>query len=591
MLEQYKKRADAAQKQGQKLRKQSDQLAWMRLASFIIGIGIFVFCCNFGLPYALGFVILFLIGFNRFVAYHQNIESQATHYEQLSAINNREIQFLNHDIQGFEDGAEFQHPEHPYSVDLDIFGTYSFFQYLNRTSTAMGRKRLAAILLYPATHQEIGLRQAAIAELSAKMDWRHDFLARGMNTNDNLSHREALEKWLAQAPIIKGNRFLELSLWLAPLVFLAIIGLITYTGISSLSVLFFVYPAIVNRLVLEKINEAHRQVSKNKDILEKYSKLIQCIENEDFTSEKLINLKQNLSTQNTNATAAMQRLAGLSSQLDTRLNMLTVVLQLSVLWDSQWIFRLDNWKAEHGKSILKWLETLQEMDALISLGSTFANNPDWTFPHINSDANIKAIEMGHPLIHSSKRICNDFGMPSQGHLKLLTGSNMAGKSTFLRTIGSNLFLASIGMPTCTKSLQTPVLQVFTSMRTNDALGESTSSFYAELKRLKTIIEATEQRQDIFFLLDEILKGTNSNDRHSGSKALITQLIESKGAGIVATHDLELGVMEALSHGTIENICMEVDIINDKLSFDYKLKKGVSKSFNATYLMRGMGIKV
>ena len=591
MLADYKQRADAARAQGQKLRKQSDRLAWMRLAAFVIGIGIFVFCCNFGLPYALGFVILFLLGFNRFVAYHQNIESQATHYEQLSFINEKEIQFLNHDIQGFDAGEDFQNPEHPYSVDLDIFGSYSFFQYLNRTSTAMGRKRLATMLLYPATHQEIGLRQAAIAELSTKIDWRQDFLARGINTNDNLSHRDALEKWLAQAPIIKGNRFLELSLWFAPLVFLAILGLTIYTKISGLSILFFVYPAIVNRLILEKTNEAHRQVSQNKTILEKYSTLIQCIENESFTSDKLIHLKQNLVHENGNATAAMQRLASLSSQLDTRLNMLTVVLQISVLWDSQWIFRLDNWKTEHGKSILRWLETLQEMDALISLGSTYANNPNWNFPTISNDATIMALAMGHPLIHKNKRICNDFGMPSEGHLKLLTGSNMAGKSTFLRTIGSNLFLASIGMPTCTKSMQTPVLQVFTSMRTQDALGESTSSFYAELKRLKTIIEATEQRQDIFFLLDEILKGTNSNDRHSGSKALITQLIENKGAGIVATHDLELGVMEALSNATIENICMEVDIINDKLSFDYKLKKGVSKSFNATYLMRGMGIKV
>ena len=168
---------------------------------------------------------------------------------------------------------------------------------------------------------------------------------------------------------------------------------------------------------------------------------------------------------------------------------------------------------------------------------------------------------------------------------------MAGKSTFLRTVGINIVLAMAGAPVCATSFRLPILQVYTSMRTQDALHESTSSFYAELKRLKVIIQAVEQENNIYFLMDEILKGTNSKDRHTGSRALIQQMIKSKGAGIIATHDLELGNMESTSEGAIENLCMEVAVENGNLRFDYKLEKGVSKSFNATILMKEMGIAI
>jgi DNA mismatch repair ATPase MutS len=204
---------------------------------------------------------------------------------------------------------------------------------------------------------------------------------------------------------------------------------------------------------------------------------------------------------------------------------------------------------------------------------------------------VSAQQLGHPLIHRDQRIANEVVLPTQGHIKLLTGSNMAGKSTFLRTVGLNIVLAMTGAPVCAREMQVPLLKVYTSMRTQDALHESTSSFYAELKRLKVIIEAVEADDKVFFLLDEILKGTNSRDRHTGSKALIKQLIQQGGAGIIATHDLELGSLEAQYNGTIENWCMEVAIDKDQLYFDYLLKKGVSKSFNATVLMRNMGIKI
>jgi DNA mismatch repair ATPase MutS len=219
--------------------------------------------------------------------------------------------------------------------------------------------------------------------------------------------------------------------------------------------------------------------------------------------------------------------------------------------------------------------------------------PEW-----NDRAELAVKNMGHPLLNRDVRVGNDLSLPTRGHIKLITGSNMAGKSTFLRTIGLNLVMAQAGAPVCAESMTFPTLQVYTSMRTQDALHESTSSFFAELKRLKVIIEAVDAANQVghdqlpvFFLLDEILKGTNSVDRHTGSAALIRQLIRQRGGGLIATHDLELGRLEAEANGAIENLRIEVEIRDGQLDFDYKLKKGVSESFNATLLMKRMGIRI
>lgn len=326
-------------------------------------------------------------------------------------------------------------------------------------------------------------------------------------------------------------------------------------------------------------------------MLAAYARLIQHIEAENFSTEKLQQLKAGFVTSNIPASNAIDRLSYIISQLNVRYNAFAIILNLIGLWDLQWVYRLEKWKAAQRENLPRWFDALAEFETLASLGNLAFNNPDWVFPTLHDDTILVAEELGHPLINRKKRVTNDLTAPTQGHIKLVTGSNMAGKSTFLRTVGLNIVLAMTGAPACAKRLELPLLQVYTSMRTQDALHESTSSFYAELKRLKFIIEAVERGDNVFFLLDEILKGTNSNDRHLGSKALIRQLIESKGGGIIATHDLELGQLETQYGGAIENLRIEVEIKNDELYFDYKLKKGVSESFNATVLMQKMGIKV
>jgi DNA mismatch repair ATPase MutS len=287
----------------------------------------------------------------------------------------------------------------------------------------------------------------------------------------------------------------------------------------------------------------------------------------------------------------IDRLSYIISQLNARYNAFVILLNLFGLWDLQWVLRLERWKEDQQTALPVWFDTLAQFEALSSLATTVYNNPDWVFPVFTEKKQLAANALGHPLLRADQRVTNEVTLPTEGHIKLLTGSNMAGKSTFLRTVGLNIVLANVGMAVCAEKMELPKLQVYTSMRTQDALHESTSSFYAELKRLKIIIEAVEQEENVFFLLDEILKGTNSRDRHTGSKALIHQLIEQGGGGIVATHDLELGSLEAQYSGKIENWCMEVAIEDGQLDFDYKIKKGVSQSFNATVLMQQMGIRI
>ncbi len=591
----YTEKKNTYTQQAEALTQRYDTYSWVRLALFFVGLGVFIFLASQSWKLALGFALGFLFFFIRFVFWHLAFKKQSAYYHRLADINQREIQLLNFDFATFDRGEAFLDPEHPYSTDLDIFGRYSFFQYTNRTVTTLGRKRLAEMLQQPASYTDILERQAAIQELAEKTTWRQHFQAVGAATETKNKHLDLLLRWLEMPNFVLGNRWLTVGLYLLPLI--SIIGtiLVAVKGLSWSAELLVLLPAGYTLFrAAQKTTETHQYTTEAQEILAQYSNLLECIENESFNAPKLRQLKNKLisNPKLETSNSKLKHLAYIITQLNVRFNVFAILLNLFGLWELQWVYRLEQWKTNNKTNISRWFATLQEFDALLSLAATSHNNPAWTLPEIDPTATqLESDELGHPLLPSERRISNPFSSPTQGHLKLLTGSNMAGKSTFLRTVGLNIVLAMTGMPVCARRMRLPLLQVYTSMRTQDDLGESTSAFYAELKRLKTVIEAVEQQRNIYFLLDEILKGTNSTDRHTGAKALIQQLIQTQGAGIVATHDLELGSMEATAQNTIENLCMEVQVQEDRLHFDYKIYKGVSKSFNATYLMRGMGIKV
>jgi DNA mismatch repair ATPase MutS len=323
-----------------------------------------------------------------------------------------------------------------------------------------------------------------------------------------------------------------------------------------------------------------------------YADLLEAIEQADWSAELLRALRGPVADRKLPSSKAIRQLRYAISQLDVRYNAFSALLEVASLWSVQWINRLEHWRRTHQDDLPAWFATLAEVDALVSFANYRMNQPGFIYPAINDTHSYFGSQLGHPLLAAKSRVTNDLEIATDGHIHLVTGSNMAGKSTWLRTVGVNVVLALAGAPVCAAEMRIPQLQVWTSMRSQDALHESTSSFFAELKRLKAIIEAVEAKDgQVFFLLDEILKGTNSRDRHTGARALIRQLIKAKGAGIIATHDLELATMENEVGSRVENYAMEVRIDEGELVFDYLLQRGVSQSFNATLLMARMGIKI
>ncbi|MBL7763260.1 MAG: hypothetical protein JNL23_07510 [Chitinophagaceae bacterium] len=304
-------------------------------------------------------------------------------------------------------------------------------------------------------------------------------------------------------------------------------------------------------------------------------------------------LRQQFYTGNKKSSADIKQLKQILDRFDIRLNPLVFIpLNTLLFWDLQQAFALEKWKKQHKEKVGQWFNGLGESESLSSLGNIAFNHPDWCFPAIsNEHGKLQTVELGHPLINELKRVNNSFSTAGLNQLALITGSNMAGKSTFLRSVGVNIVLAMMGSPVCAKSFTIYPVKVMSSMRIADNLEESTSTFYAELKKLKSIIEAVNRKEKIFILLDEILRGTNSLDRHTGSKALIKQLIQQQAVGMIATHDLELAKLAAEFPGNIHNYHFDVQVANDELYFDYKLKTGICESLNASILMKKIGIEI
>ncbi len=598
LKEEYQKLADQYNEAAKQSAAFATRFAMMRLVYFFAAIGLIIFIFSKSVLWAVVVGLVLLLAFGFMIRYHLQIQAKTNFLKSLEQVNNIELSIINRKMDGLEDGNKFLDPLHPYALDLDLFGPYSFFHFFNRGKTALGQKAFADYLLVPANTETILKRQASIKELSRNSEWRQEYLALGLQQKNNDEDLKLLTTWLNSENYVKPVSWIPIVFYITPLIFIAGIYLCMFSGILPLPAIlvFWLVPMLILRKFVIRINETHRQTSKAGDVLKSYGNLMKSIEDEKFQSGHLIHLQKFLKKEEIPASGIVKKLGYIISQLEVRNNAFAIMLNVIGLWDLYWVYRLEIWKSNFKSDVQPWFDAFGEFEALVSFGGLQYNQMHWVFPSILEQGTFDSKELKHPLIEQDVVIGNDVKIPASAHLKLLTGSNMAGKSTFLRTVGLNIVMGLAGLPVAADDMQLPQLDVFTSMRTQDALHESTSSFYAELKRLKMILEAVEKHNTTgsgkqpFFLLDEILKGTNSVDRHTGSKALIEQLISEKAAGIIATHDLDLGQLEEKSGGAIENLCIEVDVEDGKLVFDYKLKKGVSKSFNATQLMREMGIK-
>lgn len=493
----------------------------------------------------------------------------------------------------FRDGAAFNAPEHYFANDLDIFGPGSLFQFLNRTASLAGYHTLGQRLKKPHDNKKNILEtQEAVEVLSQQLEWRQKFLATGLAHKESEGDRQKIEAWSQSKPLFSKLIFRVVVVLVPALTAFMIVLLSMNLLTVQLFLLYLVVPWGIAGSFAFKVNNRHMEVSKTSEMLNKYGRLLKEIESLETSSELLKRIVRGVYHDQLPSSRIIHRLSAILTALDNRLNFVSwALLNGLFVWDILQMIRLENWQRKYRKDVADWFELAGEMDVLNSLANFHFNSTHRTFPEVlDGDIRIEAEDAGHPLIADDKRVDNVIHIAHR-QLIIITGANMAGKSTYLRMIGVNLVLAMCGAPVCARVFSFVPVQIFSSIRTVDSLSDNESYFYAELKRLKAIIDKLRTGTPLFIILDEILKGTNSKDKHAGSEALIKQLISFKTSGIIATHDVLLGKMSDLFPDHISNYCFEVDIDGDQLHFDYRLRPGVSKNLNATILMREMGITI
>jgi DNA mismatch repair ATPase MutS len=568
-------------------------LSLVRLLSFLGGIVLiwFGFSINItvGALSALAVIVLFLY----LLKLYSEHSDEKLFFSNLSDINKNEAAALSGDISAFNEGVDYLDITHDFSFDVDLFGKDSLFQYLDRTVTGYGRDILAGWLSDPyMLSSDLTVRQEAIRELALKVKWRQEFMARGMKKSLEKKEIEALLYWLNENNGTGSSFVKRVAIYLLPSVvvsslILLVAGLMPYTFFTLLFLLNLLYTTTG----LKKTNRIHNALSRKYNFLSSIDKMLKSFGNELFMSEELSRIKLNISGKEDSASAAVKKLSRLIQSFDSRMNILVgFALNGLLLWDFHSIQRLEIWKEKYKALFPKWLEMVGQIDAYISIANYAFNNPDFAYPAISAGNEVFSVKgLGHPLISEKIRVCNDFEMENSGIICVVSGANMAGKSTFLRTVAVNYILAMSGAPVCAQAMTFTPLRLFTSMRTTDSLSHNESYFYAELKRLKSLKSMVEGGEPVFFILDEILKGTNSADKSLGSKLFLKRLVELGASGLIATHDTSIGEMEKEYPGKIINKCFEIEIDGDQIYFDYRLQDGITHRMNAAILMKQMGI--
>jgi hypothetical protein len=577
-----------------KREKRSVLFGWLRFLSLALAVlslwWIWTNDLLILLPLPASLVGLFLF----ILAKHLNNNDAVQNLRRLIQINETEIEVLNHHFTQLPNGEGFKPENHEYSNDLDIFGRASLYQYINRSTSEQGKKLFANWFLEPSPLKTIIERQEAVKELARQIEWRQQLQSYGIAHSITIATENKIESWIDEP-----SRFLNKSYWkffrfLLPAIsftFLALhlANILPSNAFYPLMILMLAISLAISKLVIPE----YARLNKIAPQLETLGDSVQWVEKGKFKSELLAQLKNKYVDRSVSSSHTIKNLKTILDRTDIRLNPLVFLpLNTFVFWDLQQILILETWKKENKHHIDDWFHSLAEIESLSSLGNLSFNNPSWTFPVIADQHGILiADSLGHPLIPKENLVKNSFSTRESGGLNLITGSNMAGKSTFLRSVGVNIVLAMMGSPVCATSFTVSNMKVISSMRISDNLEENASTFYAELKKLKEVIEAVYRDEKVFLLLDEILRGTNSADRHTGSKALIKQLIKHNAVGLIATHDLELAKLAEEFPAKLHNYHFDVQVAGDELYFDYKLKRGICNSMNASLLMKKIGIEL
>ncbi|GAA4012413.1 MutS family DNA mismatch repair protein [Hymenobacter fastidiosus] len=615
---------------------------WLRVLLFALGAGGAwgLFSRAYVGP-GIGFLLAIWLAFWVLVRWHGRMHYQREHHRLLARLNQDELDRLAGKLTGFDPGLRYLNAHHAYAADLDVFGAHSLFQLLNRATTRLGHDWLAGWLLAPAAAGDVLARQQAAAELAPENTWRQEWQVRARHFPQQQADPRAFSAWLAHPDYFAGKPWLKPLLILFPLLLLAaIVAGVLGLGYKAVAGVILVITVFNSRFGAVRAEYAEHTLTM-RDALRATQAQLALFEEEaghEWQAPRLRELRERLRTAShgTLATVRLGRLATVAGLFAVREHPLALLLTNSLLlWDLHAMWQLENWKRGLGPELTTVLEVQAELEALVSLAGFQFANPAYAIPTLSpAPLEVDAEALGHPLIFSTTRTTNDFQTSGFGRTAVVTGSNMSGKSTFLRTVGLNMVLALAGGVVCARRLRLSPAQVYSAMRTQDNLAESTSSFYAELKRLRLLLEMTDDRVSInnyqltinneqsaipgeqlgaegqkpktknqnpntknqtpapfpvFYLLDEILKGTNSRDRHRGARALIRQLHQRPASGLISTHDLELAAMADELPGAVTNYSFNSTIDGNQIHFDYHLTPGVCGSFNASKLMQLMGI--
>ena len=527
---------------------------------------------------------------------HGRMFARKEFYATSMQANQSELAAIDYDFSSFDGAKEQINGTHFFSHDIDLFGEKSLFQSLNRTVTPHGKQTLINWLEHPLKEKTTILnRQAAIRELQQQQDLRQMFRVFGLLSSNNPDDMKELNSFAKEAPCLlqQRNKWLILS-WIYP-AFWTISIILVACNVWSPALFGLAIPALwaLSETQSKKINKLQESLVRKMKVFASYSDQIRLIEDNQTSCDLLTTVKERCMKEGKKSSVLIRELSYYLSNLEQRSSGLGwLILNTLLLWDIRYALKIEKWRESNGTDLIQWMEALGEYDALCSLATFAFNHDSYTFPTITDTYfGLQAKDLGHPLMHRDACVKNDINISKAPFFMIVTGANMAGKSTYLRTIGVNYLLASVGAPVCASSFTFYPAQLVTSLRTSDSLTDNESYFFAELKRLKMIIDRLKNGEQLFIILDEILKGTNSIDKQKGSLALMKQLVLIKACGIIATHDLALGDLINDFPENIRNYRFEADIQGNELTFSYSLQPGVAKNMNACFLMKKMGITV
>ena len=590
----YQQQIDKYNHELKRFLQKRNLFGWLRLIAFVatilISYTVFVDYTWFGLiPLAVGMAAFIYLIFTD-VDNNEKILNTKT----LIQINEEELKILDNHYLHRNDGSEFSPSLHDYANDLDLFGKASLFQWANRCSSEQGKNLFANNLLHPLSIFQSEERQEAIKELGPMMEWRQQLQSYSEQTVITKTTEQRTNQWLAEEPKHFSGSAWNGVVWIYTVITLSTV-IATITGFLPsgiflfLFALYFTISAFLSRNTIKPYVHLSRIVNE----ISALEKLVNWIESQEFTSVLLNRIKKEMTSNGEKASIQIKQLKSILDKFDLRLNLVgPLFLNSFLLWDVRQMIALNEWRKKNKSVVPKLFQAIAETEVLNTIATIHLNYPGWCLPKLTENHFVfESKELGHPLIPQKERVNNDFLIEKDMLISLVTGSNMAGKSTFLRSIGINIVLAQMGAPVCARHFTVSPVRLMTSMRISDNLAENTSTFYAELKKLKTIIEAVNNREKVFVLLDEILRGTNSQDRHTGSAAFITQLIRHHAFAVIATHDLELADLKKQFPQSLENYHFDVQVKGEELFFDYKLKEGVCHSLNASLLMKKIGIEL